>query len=109
MNIILITTGFILSPLSWWNDLIVNVPLLYVLSYPFSLLNESLFLPSFVLAYWFSNLLGLLMLHWGGEQILTKNKINFSVKRSIIVSVVYSLIMICIVLLGWLAPPTEYL
>lgn len=109
LNIILVTTGFILSPLSWWNDLVINVPLAYLISYPFSLLNESFFLPSFVLAYWFTNLLGLFMLHWGGEALITNNETSFSIRRSIIVSLIYTLLMILIVLFGWLASPTEYL
>ena len=45
INIILVTAGFILSPLSWWNDLLVNIPLAYLFSLPFSILDESLFLP----------------------------------------------------------------
>jgi len=51
--------GFILSPLSWWNDLVVNVPLAYILSYPFTILDQSFFLSAFILAYWFTNLLGI--------------------------------------------------
>ncbi len=32
--------GYLLSPLSWWNDLFVNVPLAYLFALPFSLLHE---------------------------------------------------------------------
>lgn len=109
IDIILVATGFILSPLSWWNDLLVNVPLAYLFSLPFSLMNEHLFLPAFILGYWLTNLLGFLMLHWGGEGLAYRRRSTMSVQRSLFVSVLYSVIMIFLVSAGWLAPPTETL
>ena len=108
-NIVLVTIGFILSPLTWWNDLVINVPLAYLFSAPFSLIDKQLFLPSFVIGYWLSNLLGLLMLHWGGEGLLRKKKATPNMKQSLLVSLVYSAIIIIMVFLGWLAPPSVYL
>ena len=108
-NVLLVIIGFILSPLTWWNDLVVNIPLAYLFSLPFSLLHENLFLPSFILGYWLSNLLGFLLMHWGGEGLLTHNKPTFRIKHSLLISLLYSMIIICLVYIGWLAPPTEYL
>lgn len=108
-NIALLTVGFILSPLSWWNDLIINVPLAYLLSYPFALIHESFFLPSFILAYWFTNLIGLLMLHWGGETIILKTDNRINILRSIAISIIYTVILTLLVIAGWLDPPTDYL
>lgn len=109
LNIMLVTTGFILSPLTWWNDLVVNIPLAYLFSLPFSIFDETLFLPSFVFGYWLTNLLGFLLMHWGGEGLLYKERSTISVKHSLYISLIYSIIVIILVLLGWLAPPTEYL
>jgi len=106
---VLVTIGFILSPLTWWNDMVVNVPLAYVFSFPFSLIDQQLFLPSFILGYWLSNLLGFLLLHWGGENLIRKKRTIFSVKRSLIISMLYSIIVIILVLLDLLSPPTEIL
>ena len=108
-NVFLVTIGFILSPLTWWNDLVVNIPLAYLFSIPFSLMHESLFLPSFVIGYWFTNLLGFLLMHWGGESLIRQKKPTFTLKHSLFISLTYSIIMVFLVLLGWLAPPTEYL
>jgi hypothetical protein len=108
-NFLLVGVGFILSPLSWWNDLVVNVPLAYAFSIPFSFISEQLFLPSFILGYWLTNLLGFLMLHWGGEGLAYSKRPTISVKHSLIVSAVYSIIVILLVMLGWLEPPTHYL
>ena len=109
LNIILVTTGFILSPLTWWNDLLINIPLAYFFSLPFSLLDETLFLPSFIVGYWLTNLLGFLLMHWGGEGLIYKERSTISIKRSLYISLIYSIIVIMLVLLGWLESPTEYL
>ena len=109
LNIILVTAGFILSPLTWWNDLLINIPLAYFFSLPFSLLDETLFLPSFIVGYWLTNLLGFLLMHWGGEGLINKKRTTISIKRSLYISLIYSIIVIMLVLLGWLESPTEYL
>ncbi len=43
--------------------MLVNVPLAYLFSWPFSAMHEQLFVPSFIIGYWLTNLLGLVMLH----------------------------------------------
>ena len=106
-NALLLGLGFILSPLSWWNDAIVNLPLAYLFSIPFTLINEQWFLASFVLGYWLSNLLGFLMLHWGGSHLLSHGQRHFNVRQSLIVSAGYSMIVILLVWLDVLSPPTE--
>ena len=108
-NYLLVMVGFMLSPLSWWNDAVVNVPLAYLFSLPFSLFSESMFLPGFVTGYWLSNLLGLLMMHWGGEGLLHHNHRSISLRRSLFISLGYSSVMIVLVLLGWIPPPSKFL
>jgi hypothetical protein len=109
VDVVLVTGGFILSPLSWWNDAVVNVPLAYLFSLPFSLVSNTLFLPSFLLGYWLSNLLGFLMMHWGGEGLLRRRYPTISVRHSVFVSLVYSIAILILVLLGWIPPPSDYL
>lgn len=108
-DVILAVVGFILSPLTWWNDLLVNVPLAYLFSWPFSAIHEQLFVPSFILGYWLTNLVGLLMLHYGSSGLLKKQRDRFSIKNSFVVSLVYSTLIFVVVILGWVESPTEYL
>ncbi|MCW8853201.1 MAG: hypothetical protein OQK72_00750 [Gammaproteobacteria bacterium] len=108
-NALLLGTGFILSPLSWWNDAVINLPLAYLFSLPFSMINEQWFLISFVLGYWLTNLLGFLMLHWGGTGIINKQHMTFSIRQSFLISALYSVIVIIMVLVDWIPPPTELL
>ncbi len=106
---VLATIGYILSPLSWWNDLFVNVPLSYALSYPFTLIDERLFLPTFILGYWFTNWLGFVLLHRGVSGFLSKDKPSLGLKGSLLVAVVYTLIIAALVWLEWIPVPTELL
>lgn len=108
-DVIMATAGFILSPLSWWNDMLVNVPLAYLFSWPFSAMSEQLFVPAFIIGYWLTNLLGLVMLHLGSAGLLKKQRDKFSFKSSFVVSLIYSALIFVIVMLGWIESPADYL
>ena len=99
--------GFILSPLSWWNDLFVNVPLAYALSYPFSLINPSFFLPAFVIAYWVSNLVGFLLIHYSVRGLSQSQKKTGAPGRMIVITLFYTLLIVILVWLNWLPAPNE--
>ena len=105
---VLATIGYILSPLSWWNDLFVNVPLSYAISYPFTLIDERLFLSAFIIGYWFTNWLGLVLLHRGVTGLFVKEKTSMGMRDSLLVAVVYTLIIAALVWLEWIPAPTEY-
>ena len=67
--------GFILSPLSWWNDAVVNFPLAYAFAWvvgkfisPLMVVHTWMFVNLFIVGYFMTNLAGFLMLHysvWG--------------------------------------------
>jgi hypothetical protein len=59
---ILATVGFILSPLSWWNDLLVNVPLAYAFATVVGLFARDLFVPALLVGYWLTNVVGFVLL-----------------------------------------------
>ena len=92
----LTVVGFLLSPLSWWNDLVVNWPIAYGVAYLVAKLNHDLFLTTLLLTYWMTNLLGLLMFHHGTIE-LVKPEVNIKVKNklvyNLILSGVYSLLV----------------
>jgi len=65
--------GYILSPLSWWNDAFVNLPLAYLLATLFNnFLVSNAFNIAMIVAYWLSNLAGILFMLWGGPRLLGK-------------------------------------
>lgn len=68
----LVALGYMLSPLSWWNDLIFNFPIAYGLGWTFGLISKDWILPMTVVGYWVSNVLGILMMQWGATDVLAK-------------------------------------
>lgn len=62
---LLFVIGFLLSPLSWWNDLVFNLPIAYGIGYVLSRPNPSLLVPCTIAGYWISNVLGFVLMQAG--------------------------------------------
>jgi xanthine/uracil permease len=109
---IIATVGFILSPVSWWNDLFVNIPIAYAFAALFALISEDLFLPAMVIGYWITNVLGFVLMHRGMKGVLSKDERKGPGRKEILtdlsVSVVYTIIVMVLVAMGILRLPTEY-
>ncbi len=85
---IVFLVGYILSPLSWWNDLLVNVPLAYGFAELLSLfLGRAWFPTLFALGYNLTNIVGILMMELSMKGVNTKN-----LRRDLALSVLYSII-----------------
>ncbi|MBF0106039.1 MAG: hypothetical protein HQM16_12015 [Deltaproteobacteria bacterium] len=96
--------GFILSPLTWWNDMVVNVPIAWVLA---SVLPSSWFKPAFIVSYWFTNILGLMMMHISGSVVIRKKVDAFSrgaFWKLAGFSTLYSLLFWLLMALGMIRP-----
>ncbi len=105
--------GFLLSPLSWWNDLVVNIPLAIMIGWIFSLIYKPLFLPAAIFGYWFTNVLGLILLRRGGQTALKEEDAPnpFSKKelvKDIIISVAYTGVIILLAKLKVIEPLNNY-
>ncbi|MBC7187728.1 MAG: hypothetical protein H5U38_11910 [Calditrichaeota bacterium] len=61
--------GYLLSPLSWWNDAALNIPLAWVLASMVQRLIPASFSVLFVGFYWLSNLAGFVLLHVGAKEL----------------------------------------
>ncbi|MBD3359493.1 MAG: hypothetical protein GF365_02185 [Candidatus Buchananbacteria bacterium] len=91
--------GFILSPLSWWNDIFVNVPLAYAFAWLigkfldiFIDIERWLFVTLFIIGYFITNVAGFLMMHYSifGIKKVEKN----SIMGQILVSLFYTLVIV---------------
>ena len=110
-NGVVSTIGYLLSPLSWWNDLFFNIPLAYGFAYLLSLISKSLFYPMMVLGYWLTNIGGLILMHYGIKGLIAKNQIPYSkndLLKDILFSILYTLVIVVAIKLGWLKLPGEY-
>ena len=103
--------GYLLSPLSWWNDLFVNVPLALVFAWVVSLFYKPAFTSSLVLGYWLTSVLGFILLHKGAQQALAKESKGYSRRdllRDISISLLYTLVIVALVKFGVLKPVQNY-
>jgi hypothetical protein len=103
--------GYMLSPLSWWNDLFVNVPLALVFAWVISFFYKPAFEPSLILGYWLTNVLGFILLHKGTQHALPGQAKPYSRRdllKDILISLVYTLIIAILVRIGVLKPIQSY-
>ncbi len=102
------TFGYLLSPLSWWNDIFLNIPLAYGFAYLFGLISRDLFFPMMVLGYWLTNIAGLMLMHYGVKGLIKKNQKRYSradLVKDIAFSLLYTLVITIFISLGWLKFP----
>ncbi|MCS5693744.1 hypothetical protein NZK33_17435 [Cyanobium sp. FGCU-6] len=69
--VVLIGVGWLLSPLCWWNDLVINLPLAYGFARLVQHWRPDAFAAGLVVGYWLSNVVGILLMQSGALQILT--------------------------------------
>ncbi|MFM7449507.1 MAG: hypothetical protein ACKO24_13030 [Leptolyngbyaceae cyanobacterium] len=87
---VLLTIGFLLSPLSWWNDLIFNLPVAYGFGYLCSLLSPHWLVPGTIAGYWFSNVLGILLMQSGLLDMVPERSGERSLKQELLTGIVTS-------------------
>ena len=100
---LLAVIGYVLSPVSWWNDLLVNIPLAYVFALPFGLISKKVFLPAMILGYWLTNVIGFIMMHNGVCDIVSIEKKKYTKKefiKDILLSIIYTLVVAICFLMG---------
>ena len=89
--------GWLLSPLTSWNDAFVNIPLAYILSIAAVKVFRTDFVITLLGAYWFTNILGIAMMVVSGQSIF-RDKAHRARELAVILGtvIVYSLLMIVI-------------
>ncbi len=103
--------GYMLSPLSWWNDLWVNVPLALVFAWTVSFFYPPAFKSCVVIGYWLTNVAGFVLMHKGASQALAKEQRKYSRRallRDLAISVLYTALIVALVMTGILKPITAY-
>jgi hypothetical protein len=108
---VLATIGFMLSPLSWWNDAFVNIPLALGFAWLVSFLYQPAFTASLILGYWLTNVLGLVLLHKGARKMLSEKPaadLRRELLKDVIVSLIYTGVIVVLVRLEILKPFSGY-
>lgn len=99
--------GYLLSPLSWWNDFFINLPISLGLATLISKIHSSLFTSASIFFYWLTNLTGLILFHKGIEKMITQEKklgFHSSKTFNIIISIIYSIFILILIKLNILKP-----
>lgn len=68
-GVLLVSLGYMLSPLSWWNDLVFNLPIALVFGYGVAWVNADWFLGGTIMGYWLSNVIGIVMMQFGAMDV----------------------------------------
>jgi len=109
---ILAVIGFMLSPLSWWNDLFVNVPLALAFAWVVSYFYRPAFESCVILGYWLTNVLGFVLMHKGAQRMLSEVVRKYS-RRDLLrdagISLAYTALLVVLLRLHILKPIQAYL
>lgn len=108
--------GFMLSPLSWWNDAFVNLPLALAFAWRVSSVcaeawKEAVFDVALIVGYWLTNLLGFVLMHRGARQMLVKTgtaPARSEFKKDLLVSLGYTALIVLLIKFGVLKPIEYY-
>ena len=113
---ILAAVGFLLSPLSWWNDVFVNLPLALRFAWLVSALSptdwhERTFGIAVVMGYWLTNVLGFVLMHQGMKKLLAA-EMKITTRRQWVhylgISLGYTALVVLLLKLGALQPLQSY-
>jgi len=103
--------GFLLSPLSWWNDAFVNLPLAVAFGWLVSLVYKPAFDSAVVVGYWLTNVAGFVMMHKGGAKLVSQIDKKYTKKdllRDVGISLAYTALIVVLIKLKVVQPITDY-
>ena len=103
--------GYMLSPLSWWNDAFVNLPLAAAFAWVVSAFYPPAFGTAVVVGYWLTNVLGFVLMHKGAQQAFSDKKPTYSWRellKDVGVSLAYTALILILLKLGVLQPFQDY-
>ena len=97
--------GWMLSPLTFWNDAFVNIPIAYLLASLVVRFIKADFLFLVLVFYWLSNGSGILMMYLSGKSIIQDKNSRLKALVTLLITVlIYSSIIIILNKTGILKP-----
>jgi hypothetical protein len=108
---IIAVIGFMLSPLSWWNDLVVNLPLALAFAWLASLFYRPAFELCLIIGYWLTNILGFVLMHKGAQKMFSNEQRKYSRRdllRDLGISLLYTALILVLLKAGVLKPIENY-
>jgi hypothetical protein len=101
--------GYMLSPLSWWNDMFLNIPLAVGFAWVVSRFYAPAYEFAVVFGYWLTNVLGLYLMHRGIQNLRGQEqlKLRHNLHRDLLISLAYTALIVVLLKLGLLQPLTD--
>lgn len=97
--------GWLLSPLTFWNDAFINIPLAYLLANLAAPVMPFDFLTVTIICYWLTNVAGLVLMAVSGQRIFTgRDRILRESVTLIATMLIYSAILLALGRFGILRP-----
>ena len=96
-----------MSPLSWWNDAFINLPIAWAFGSLVSLISRRLFIPATIIGYWLTNIAGLLMMARGTAGVIgdgSKRNGKRRILLSLAAGTAYTLLILLLFHFGILNP-----
>lgn len=88
--VLLLAIGWLLSPLCWWNDLVINLPLAWGFARVLQLWHAEWFSAGLVIGYWLSNVLGVVLMQCGALTVFQGEEGEQTRRRDLLISLATS-------------------
>jgi len=107
--LVLLGLGWLLSPLCWWNDLVINLPLAYGVALVVQQVRPEWFAGALVAGYWLSNVVGIVLMQTSALEVLQEPGDPTPLRRELLwglaTSTVYTLVVMALVQAGVIHTP----
>ena len=107
--LLLLGIGWLLSPLCWWNDLVINLPLAWGFARLLQFWHPEWFSAGLVIGYWLTNVLGVVLMQCGALTVFQKEDEDQNRKRDLLISLgtstLYTVAIMVLVKMGLLPTP----
>ena len=107
--LLLLGIGWLLSPLCWWNDLVINLPLAYGVGLLVKLVRPDWFAAGMIAGYWLSNVVGIVLMQTSALEVFQQPGEPSSLRKELLwgllTSSVYTLVVFALVHVGVIHTP----
>jgi len=111
--LVLLGLGWLLSPLCWWNDLVINLPLAYGFGLLVKQINPEWFTGGLIAGYWLSNMVGIVLMQTSALEVFQEPDKPSNLKNELLwglfTSTIYTLFIYCLVQAGLIQTPVSEL
>ena len=109
VRVLLLGVGWLLSPLCWWNDLVINLPLAYGVGVLVKHWRPEWFSAGLIAGYWLSNVLGIVLMQTSAMEVFQDPEKPSSLQQELLwgllTSTVYTAVVFALVHFGVIHTP----